>query len=239
MKDSEGKKKIKALVEEIPIEEKPKEEKAINEVSSEQKSLEEGESNKKTQNTSSQAASIGVAETQNVAPEPPKKERSKFWLFFFITLGITVLIAFLAGGFFVYYSGVRNLNSLATTVSQPSVSSEPTINPEATPTPTSAPVNNKKLSEYKVSVLNGSGIIGAATEVKNILEKGGFKVANTGNADNFNYKETVIAAKSSVTKDVITTLESLLDKSYNLKIDEKSLKETSSYDLVISVGLKQ
>ena len=222
-------KKIKALVEEIPLEEKTSatafSEPAISE-SKEEKVFVESQK------------SIGVAETQNVVPEPHlPKEKGKFLLFFFITLAVTVFIAFLAGGFFVYYTGVRSLNVLPSPTSSPVPSI--TSSPSATSSPTASPATNKKLSEYKIQVLNGSGIIGAATEVKTILEKAGFKVTATGNASNFNYKETLVATKPSVSKGIISTIEDLLSKTYTLKLEEKSLKETATYDIVISVGLKQ
>ncbi len=47
-------------------------------------------------------------------------------------------------------------------------------------------------SEVRVEVLNGSGISGLAAEVADLLEKEGFKVVKTANADHFDYIDTIV-----------------------------------------------
>ena len=48
---------------------------------------------------------------------------------------------------------------------------------------------------FSISVLNGKGIRGLASEVASKLEKEGFKIERIGNADRFDYKETLIKYK--------------------------------------------
>ncbi|RJQ38295.1 LytR family transcriptional regulator [Candidatus Microgenomates bacterium] len=67
----------------------------------------------------------------------------------------------------------------------------PTLAP---PTPTPTP--NFKKEEVKIKVLNGSGVKGKATEVKDILRKKGYVEILTDNADNFDYVVTEIQVKS-------------------------------------------
>jgi len=67
----------------------------------------------------------------------------------------------------------------------------PTLAP---PTPTPTP--NFKKEEVKIKVLNGSGVKGKATEVKDILRKKGYVEILTDNADNFDYVTTEIQVKS-------------------------------------------
>lgn len=67
----------------------------------------------------------------------------------------------------------------------------PTLVP---PTPTPTP--NFKKEEVKIKVLNGSGVKGKATEVKDILRKKGYVEILTDNADNFDYVVTEIQVKS-------------------------------------------
>lgn len=55
-----------------------------------------------------------------------------------------------------------------------------------------APVVAK--SEVAVTVLNGNGLPGEAKTVARLIQAGGFKIAKTGNADNYNYAETIIIA---------------------------------------------
>lgn len=50
--------------------------------------------------------------------------------------------------------------------------------------------------QYYVTILNGNGISGLATEVGEELEKYGFNIEDISNADNFDYQETIIYYKS-------------------------------------------
>jgi hypothetical protein len=76
-----------------------------------------------------------------------------------------------------------------------------------------------------------------ATALKNIIEKVGFKVASVGNADNFDFKDTLIQVKPSVAADVVAKLKSALANNYSVKIGDQ-LDPDSSYDIVITVGAK-
>lgn len=66
----------------------------------------------------------------------------------------------------------------------------PTVVP-LTPTPTP----NFKREDVKIKILNGSGVKGKATEIKEILRKKGYVEVLTDNADNFDYKITEIQVK--------------------------------------------
>jgi len=69
-----------------------------------------------------------------------------------------------------------------------------TITPTAVP-PTPTPTPNFKKEEVKIKILNGSGVRGKATEIKEILRKKGYVEILTDNADNFDYKITEIQVK--------------------------------------------
>lgn len=49
-----------------------------------------------------------------------------------------------------------------------------------------------KNSQYQLTVLNGNGETGLATSISDELNKFGFKVSRVGNADHYNYQETLI-----------------------------------------------
>ncbi len=66
----------------------------------------------------------------------------------------------------------------------------PTVIP---PTPTPTP--NFKKEEVKIKILNGSGVRGKATEIKDILRKKGYAEILTDNADNFDFEITEIQVK--------------------------------------------
>lgn len=52
-----------------------------------------------------------------------------------------------------------------------------------------------KKDSFGISILNGSGIKGLAKDLEQRLQKEGFKIEKVGNAENFNFKETLIKYK--------------------------------------------
>ncbi len=59
--------------------------------------------------------------------------------------------------------------------------------------------NIRKKEDVKIKVLNGGGQSGMAGVMASLLKKNGYKIAATGNADNFNYTDTVIRYKEDFT----------------------------------------
>jgi polyisoprenyl-teichoic acid--peptidoglycan teichoic acid transferase len=49
-----------------------------------------------------------------------------------------------------------------------------------------------KNSNYNISIYNGNGVVGVASQLSSILKKYGFRIKNVENADNFDYKNTII-----------------------------------------------
>ncbi|CAN5283270.1 hypothetical protein BH10PAT1_BH10PAT1_3590 [soil metagenome] len=214
-KDETEKKKFKAVTEEVndntPEIKEPEPEKEMEEVK-----LDE------------EKPSFGVTETNNISNDEGKKEKGAFLKIFLITFFATLLAFLLAGGIYVYLTGVKSVPGMKSTPT-PIATNEP----DATPTP--AP--DVDVSTYKISVLNGNGGIGVASALKTIIEKDGFKVTDTANADNFNFTDTLIEAKSTVSPDAVAKLKTSLDSNYSVKIGDP-LDATSAYDIVITVGSK-
>jgi len=147
-----------------------------------------------------------------------------------VALITALLVGALAGGVYVYFNGVSKLDSQEEAVPSPT----PAALPEATPT--ASPEAEIDLGSFKVSVLNGSGKIGEATKVKNLLTKAGFTISSTGNAKTFDFTDTVIEAKEDVSQSVIDTIkEALAD--YSLEVGE-TLTASNSSDIVVTVGSK-
>lgn len=159
--------------------------------------------------------------------EPPTKHHG-FWKFFFIFISFAVLTAALTGGFIIYSQGVKNL--------QGTPSPSPTLY-SPTPAPTASASSTVKRSDLSVEVLNGSGTSGVASEAKDFLESLGYTVANTGNADNFDFANTEISIKDSK-KDYLETLTKDLSDKYSLATESSSLDASSDYDAVITIGAK-
>lgn len=102
-----------------------------------------------------------------------------------------------------------------------------------TPTPVPAEVDKKTL---KIEVQNGTGESGVAGKMKNLLvEKGYEGTIETGNADNYDYTETVLKIKKTKIG-IQKELETDLSEDYSLSKSVETLEDDSDYDVVIVVG---
>ncbi len=111
----------------------------------------------------------------------------------------------------------------------------PTSSPSPSPLPpTPTPTPSYKKESLKIKILNGGGIAGKATEVKNILKKDGYQEILTGNADNFEYKNTLIQVKKTVV-DAYEPLKSVF-KDYVTTITKENLEATAAADVIIIIG---
>ncbi len=111
-----------------------------------------------------------------------------------------------------------------------------TLTPSATASPTIRPTTGavSKATELNVQILNGSGTVGAAGEVRDHLTSEGYKNIDTGNADNFDYTNITINIKES-RKDFLTDIEDALKDKYTIG-STGTLSADSNYDVVITVG---
>lgn len=173
---------------------------------------------------------FGVTETKNIDLTSKVQEKGVFLKFFFVTFFATLLAFLLAGGIYVYLTGVRSTSSKQSAgIPVPEATQEPTPTPEASP--------SADLTTFKVSVLNGSGGIGVAGAGRDVIEKAGFKVSYIGNAPNFNFTDTVIQVKPSVGADVAAKLKDALSTKYSVTIGDP-LTASDTYDIVVTVGSK-
>lgn len=101
-------------------------------------------------------------------------------------------------------------------------------------TPTSIPTIN--IDSLKIQVLNGSGITGEATKVSTLLSQNKFKVANTGNAPNYDFVKTEIQTKDLVLTQIIDLLVESLEKDYTSTVSATKLPESSEYDIIVTTG---
>jgi hypothetical protein len=172
----------------------------------------------------------------------PKKEGGpSFVTLAIITIGVAIIVAIVIGAVYVYVSGLNKIKDQPspTPAETPLVVETPT--PQATssaiPVATASAMPKEDLSEFKISVLNGSGKAGEASKAKSLLEDAGFKVGNTGNADSFDVTSTTIQAKTGVAASVVAAAKAALSDTYTVTIGE-ALSSSSPYDLVITVGSK-
>ena len=144
----------------------------------------------------------------------------------FILIPGVLLLGALLGGVYFYQKGV---NQDLQTTPTPEASIEPTI------APTASPSAKLDLTKFPINVQNGSGVVGTAGTAKSLLTKAGFKVGATGNADNYNYTDTIIKAKASVGADFVSKLTTTLSGIYSVA-KAQTLPDTSKDDVVVIIG---
>ncbi|KKP61427.1 MAG: Cell envelope-related transcriptional attenuator [Candidatus Roizmanbacteria bacterium GW2011_GWC2_34_23] len=112
-----------------------------------------------------------------------------------------------------------------------------TITPTETP-PSPTPTPNFKKEEVKIKILNGSGVKGKATEIKEILRKKGYVEILTDNADNFDYTVTEIQVKNDKKQLGEMMKNDLKDYITSPKITVLDDKEASDLVLIFAADFK-
>ena len=144
-----------------------------------------------------------------------------------IIIGAIVVVLIAAGGFLYYQSTQKKLAS-------PPADTTVTITKEPSTTPTPEDV---KIEEYSIEIQNGSGIAGEAGRAKALIEEEEFVVDSTGNADNYDYTETVVHAKEGVSEAWLDKLKEVLNGKYEVKSRVETLDDADSdSDVVVIIG---
>jgi hypothetical protein len=111
------------------------------------------------------------------------------------------------------------------------------ITPTAVP-PSPTPTPNFKKEDVKIKILNGSGVKGKATEIKEILRKKGYVEILADNADNFDYKITEIQVKNDKKQLGEMVKNDLKDYVASPKITVLDDKEASDLVLIFGADFK-
>ncbi len=109
----------------------------------------------------------------------------------------------------------------------------PTVVPD-TPTPTLSPTPAVDRKEVRIKVLNGSGIKGKASDVKDVLTAKGYVEILTGNADAFDYAQTELQVTEEASESAKILVDDLKDSVSSPKLTE--LKKNTAADIIIIVG---
>ncbi len=153
-----------------------------------------------------------------------RKEVGIFFLAFAVSfLAFIGLSRFNFAGIQLPQIDTKSLTSLG----KPSPTTKPTTAPSPTPT--------VKREEIKIKVLNGSGTAGKATEVRDLLREAGYQEILTGNADTFDFTQTIIQTKKSTNSYANIVAKDIADSADNPKI-ETTLADDDASDVVIIVG---
>ena len=166
-----------------------------------------------------------ASRSPNSAPRTPGK---LLYLVLFILLLVVIGVG--AAQFFISRSNDLN-NAAPTPIEFEESTPTPVVEdvPEEEPTPTT----ELERSDLSVVIHNGNGGRGVAGDASDIMEDLGYTVLSTGNADNYDYEETVIQV-SSANADFLPLLEKDLGESYT--IGETSTNYTGTGDALIIIG---
>ena len=145
-----------------------------------------------------------------------------------IIIGV-LIVAIIAVGGFMYYQSVQEKLATPPTDTEVALSEE-----KEKPTPT--PEKNMKPGDYSIQVQNGSGIVGQAGVVQELLEENEYNIESTGNADNYDYEETVIQAKKDVSEAWLDDIKKVLKEKYDVQTKVEELSEDADTDVVVIVG---
>jgi hypothetical protein len=141
---------------------------------------------------------------------------------------IVVVVAVITGGVLMLITKSPKLNSIVAV--KPTPTEAPTI---VQPSSTPAVVLNR--GDLSVQVLNGGGKPGAASKMKNFLVDKGYKVANVGNASEYNSTTTDIYVKPDKAA-AIDLLQADLKSDYTVGSASATLPSDVSYDARVVVG---
>lgn len=150
----------------------------------------------------------------------------------FIILGILVVVLSILGGVFYYVSTYGLPNQKKEVV----VKKETTQIP--TPSPTPAEEELADLSEYKIQVLNGSGTVGEAGKVSDLIKEEGFEDVVAGNAEEYDYKQTEVSLGKTTPMGVYDAIVKAISDSYEVTKAAEFRHTSESYDAIIIVGSK-
>lgn len=168
------------------------------------------------------------------APAPiyqESQEKSAKWLWLLIFL---IIIGALA---FAFFRGLGPFENLSPFIK--GKISSPTPSPVSISSPQSeaSPTTDVDKAAADIRVLNGSGIAGKASAVKDFLEGLGWTVASIGNADNYEFENTQIRFKEGFEK-YESVLKEDMSSDYSVATSDDPLESSDSADIEITVGTK-
>lgn len=163
-------------------------------------------------------------------------------------VGVVAITLFLITSYFVSGEMSGPSSVITTTTPTPTIPSgteepeptaeiiPPTVTSEPTPSPTPVPASSLP-SEYKVYVLNGSGVSGIANEIRSLLQTNGIAVHYAGDASTFDHTETLILFNPQY-ENLANAIEQILSGHYQ-PIQKRPFnpgERYSQYNLVVIHG---
>lgn len=185
-------------------------------------------------------AKVGQTPEKTVLPQMPisveKTEKSGGggWVVWVVVALILGVAGGLGGGYYLWGSQLKPAGDDTTGAMVQELQASPSAGAkETTPTP-GAEVDR---STILVKILNGSGVSGAASKAKALLEGLGYKDIETGNADRDDYEKTQVSIKSGGTAQG-ERVKADLSKNYTVADEVGQVAESESFDVLVILGVE-
>lgn len=157
------------------------------------------------------------------------------WLWLLIAI---IIIASLG---FAFYKGIGPFAQFRQggqeTSQESSLSESFFSSPSPSPSPEATGGAALDKAVVNIRILNGNGKVGVASAAKNFIEGKGYKVTSLGNAQNYDFAQTVIKLKESLAKYKDILISDLSDE-YSVSVSDEALEATDSADVEITIGAK-
>jgi len=127
---------------------------------------------------------------------------------------------------------IPTLVPVATEGPSPTSEVSPTKGAKSTPSPTPKSSSSTKTS-LEITVLNGSGVAGAAKNISTFLEGLGYTIKSTGNADNYDYQGITITVSKEKSSSLTQLKKDLSGKSATVS---GSVDNSLTVDAQVIVG---
>ncbi|PIZ65055.1 hypothetical protein COY14_03215 [Candidatus Roizmanbacteria bacterium CG_4_10_14_0_2_um_filter_36_9] len=136
-----------------------------------------------------------------------------------------IIVVIVGAGSYLYYKSSQE--KLATPPKETAIT---TVTKKPTPSPTP---NQVAVDEYSIEILNGSGIAGEAGRAQALLENSDYIIDSIGNAEKYDYGQTVIQAGADVPKSWIDALKSVLEEKYDVKARAEEIDDAEAVVVII------
>lgn len=155
------------------------------------------------------------------------------WLWVLIALIVVGALAF------AFIKGIGPFAKLrgGEVVEEASPSPQAVIEEITSPSPEATTSAGVDKSLVKIRILNGGGKAGAASEAKDFLEARDWQVSTLGNADSYDFSQTIVRVKTKFASLGSALIKDLSSK-YSVQPTVEELDATASADLEVIVGTK-
>ncbi len=230
----------KTKTEEVPVEEEIQKDQELVELK-EDESVDQQASVSVSQKTSEPVNTDTPVEDDPLADLDLQRKKGfndSFWgkeyhPFLFLVI-MLIISAFLIGGMYLaitlpweQFTASQSAKTPTPVEKQSSVS--------ATPTP-EAGTSAQAKEDLQIQILNGSGVVGQAAKVKDMLAKQGFKNIKTSNSDEDNVEITKVLFALDVPKSIRAEIKKTLEEVFS-QVEEDDLgKDEKNLDIQITTG---